>query len=239
MEPNYQPEPKYTPEAYRGFRAALPDLFIGWPTGADQERAVRRLALRPGDCVLDAACGPGFNLSRLARAVGPDGRVVAVEDNPHLLARAQDKVRRAGWANVRLLSELAPGQFERRTVDAVIISYNPPIFLQRKDLLETAWQLLKAGGRISLVAGRCTTPVGRAFGPLILLGLRLAGHAGDWHYWTVHQPWQHLEELAAGRLWVEPRWGFQYILWAEKLEGSEGCERGDTAATELTEGRKS
>ncbi len=211
-------EPKYPPDAYRGLRAALPDWFIGLPTAADQARAVRRLELRPGNWVLDAACGPGFNLARLVQAVGADGLVIAVEDNPHLLARAQDKVKRAGWTNVLLLTELDSEQFERRPIDAVIVSYNPPIFLQRPDLLETAWQLLKPKGRMALVAGRCTTFVGRALGLFVKPGLRLAGHPADWHYWTVHEPWKRLEELSQGRLSIELRWGFQYLLWAEKSD---------------------
>ena len=197
----------------------MPDWLIGLPTAPDQERAVRLLGLRPGDCVCDAACGSGYNLRRLVRAVGPEGLVMAVEDSPHLLARAEDKVRRGGWANVRLLREMDPAQFERRPVDWIIVSYNPPILLQRRDLLEAAWQLLKPGGRLSLVAGRCTTPVGRAVGPLVKLGLRLAGHDADWHYWTVHEPWSYLEELSPGKVWVETRLGFQYLLWAEKPPG--------------------
>ena len=159
----------------------MPDWFIGLPTAADQERAVRLLQLRPGDCVCDAACGPGYNVARLVRAVGPEGLVVAVEDNPNLLARAQEKIKRGGWANVRLLRELDPEQFERRPVDGIIVSYNPPIFLQRQDLLEAAWQLLKSGGRIALVAGRLTTPVGRAVGPFVKAGLKLLGHSRDYH----------------------------------------------------------
>ena len=211
-------EPKYPPEAYRGFRAHLPDWFIGLPTAADQERAVRLLQLRPGDCVCDAACGPGYNIARLVRAVGPDGLVIAVEDNPHLLARAEEKIKRGGWANVRLLRELDPEQFERRQVDGIIVGYNPPILLQRRDLLEAAWQLLKPGGRMALCAGRCTTLLGRVLGtPFVKVGLKLAGHPGDYHYWTVHEPWEPLRELSSGEICVEPRWGgFQYLLWAEK-----------------------
>jgi len=100
---------------------------------------VRLLELKEGDCVCDVACGPGYNLSRLTRAVGANGLVTAVEDNPHLLARAKQKVDRAGWQNVRLHAELDPDLIERTPVDGIIIGYNPPIVLQRHDLLETAW----------------------------------------------------------------------------------------------------
>jgi hypothetical protein len=153
------------------------------------------------------------------RAVGTEGLVIAIEDNPNLLARSQAKVRRAGWRNVRLLSAIDPDQFKARPVDGIIVSYNPPIFLQRHDLLRAAWELLKPGGRLALVAGRCTTPVGRTVGPAVRLFLGLAGHGDDWRHWLVHEPWKHLGELSGGRLQLEARWGFQYLLWAEK--GSE------------------
>ena len=206
---------KNPPDAYRGFRSRLPDWLIGIPTARDQGRVVSMLDLKPGDCVCDASCGPGFNLRRLVKAVGPRGLVVAVEESEHLLARAGEKAARSGWANVRLSNRMEAALFEQRPVDGIIVSYNPPIFLQREDLLLSAWELLKPGGRLSLVAGRCTTPTGRMMGPLVRGGLMLLGHGNDWHYWTVHEPWAQLSELC-DELTVKPYAGFQYLLLARK-----------------------
>jgi S-adenosylmethionine-diacylgycerolhomoserine-N-methlytransferase len=209
---------KYPPSAYSGARARLPDWFIGVPYARYLDRAVGLLDLRDGGSVCDVACGPGYNLPRLVRAVGPGGQVTAVEDNPHLLSRARQKAERAGWTNVTLLPSLDPGQIPRAPVDGIIIGYNPPIVLQRPDLLEAAWAVLKPGGRLSAVGARCTTPAGRIAGPLVRLGLTLLGHPSDWHYWMVHEPWRHLEEISAGKIVVEPKLGFEYILWAEKSQ---------------------
>jgi SAM-dependent methyltransferase len=206
-------------------RARLPDWLIGVPCARYLDRAVRLLALRAGDSICDIACGPGYTLSRLVRAVGPGGLVTAVEDNPHLLSRARRKVERAGWENVRLLASLDPERIVRVPVDGIIIGYNPPIVLQRDDLLEAAWAILKPGGRLSAVGARCTTPAGRLAGPLVRLGLVLLGHPGDWHYWIACEPWQYLGELSGGKTSVEPRLGFGYILWAgidQQGNGSSG-----------------
>jgi hypothetical protein len=99
---------KYPARAYRGVRADIPDWLIGVPYARSLERAVQLLGLRPGDSACDVACGPGYNISRLVRAVGSRGMVTAVEDNPHLLACARRKVERAGWQNVRLLASVDP-----------------------------------------------------------------------------------------------------------------------------------
>jgi SAM-dependent methyltransferase len=216
---------KYPPSAYSGARARIPDWLIGVPSARYLDGAVRLLELRDGDSVCDVACGPGYNLSRLVRAVGSGGLVTAVEDNPHLLLRAQRKVDRAGWKNVRLLASLDPEQMLRAPVDGIIIGYNPPIVLQRNDLLEAAWAVLKPGGRLCAVGARCTTPAGRLAGPFVKLGLSLLGHPHDWHYWTVDEPWQHLEEISGGKISVEPKLGFEYILWAEKDRQAGGSSR--------------
>ena len=53
--------------------------------------AHRRLAeiLRPGMSVLDVGCGTGAITRGIAEAVGPSGRVVGVDVNPGLIARAR------------------------------------------------------------------------------------------------------------------------------------------------------
>ncbi len=61
--------------------------------GADggwRRAAVRATGLRPGDAVLDAACGTGKLAAELAGRVGPFGRVVAVDLSPGMIARAAE-----------------------------------------------------------------------------------------------------------------------------------------------------
>ena len=61
---------------------------------------VETLALAPGMAVLDAGCGPGRLTVPLARRVGPDGRVLALDVQPGMLARAKTRTVAAGHANV-------------------------------------------------------------------------------------------------------------------------------------------
>jgi len=76
----------------------------GLPRFPDEVRAVaRRLALAPGDVVLDVACGHGNFTVELAREVGPAGLVIGLDISAAMLARAAVRVRRAGLANVLLV----------------------------------------------------------------------------------------------------------------------------------------
>ena len=62
-------------------------------------RARERAALRAGDRVLDVGCGCGGTTLELAAAVGPSGRVVAVDVSKPMLDRARERAERAGFAD--------------------------------------------------------------------------------------------------------------------------------------------
>src|SRR5512139_769646 len=58
------------------------------------------LGAKPGAVIADVGAGPGFFTERLAKAVGPDGRVVAVDINAGALRTLQNRLRDAGLTNV-------------------------------------------------------------------------------------------------------------------------------------------
>ena len=75
---------------------------------------VASAALRPGDCALDLGANIGAVTLHLARLVGPQGRVFAVEPisaNAELLTR---NVRRAGFDKVVQIEKLAAGRASGR-----------------------------------------------------------------------------------------------------------------------------
>ena len=77
---------------------------LGMPTFAEEVAGVaERLALAPGDVVLDVACGHGNFTVELARKVGPTGLVIGLDIARSMLARAARRVRRAGLDNVVLI----------------------------------------------------------------------------------------------------------------------------------------
>jgi ubiquinone/menaquinone biosynthesis C-methylase UbiE len=85
--------------AYEGFSRD------GWQ---QPERVIAALGIRPGDRVADLGSGSGYFTLRLAQAVGPEGRVFAVDVDEEMNEYLRRRVAQAGVANV----EVIEGRFE-------------------------------------------------------------------------------------------------------------------------------
>ena len=95
----------------------------GYPQRAQRRRAVQALGLRPGDSVVDIACGTGLNFSLIEHAIGPEGRIVGVDLTDAMLAQAQRRIETNGWSNISLVQADA-AEFEFPTeVDAILSTY--------------------------------------------------------------------------------------------------------------------
>jgi ubiquinone/menaquinone biosynthesis C-methylase UbiE len=83
------------------------DLLAPWVGMArfaqEAQEVADRLALVPGDAVLDIACGHGNFTVELAHRVGPEGLVVGLDISAAMLARAARRVARARLAHVLLV----------------------------------------------------------------------------------------------------------------------------------------
>jgi ubiquinone/menaquinone biosynthesis C-methylase UbiE len=67
------------------------------------ERVIEALALAPGARVADLGSGSGYFSRRLARTVGPQGRVYAVDVDPDMNAYLRQRVADEGLANVEVI----------------------------------------------------------------------------------------------------------------------------------------
>lgn len=95
-----------------------------------RREAVERLALQPGERVLEIGCGTGPCLPRLARAVGPGGRVVGVDLSQGMLRQAERRLRRAGLADRVDLrrADACHLPFASGTFDAVLMTFTLELF---------------------------------------------------------------------------------------------------------------
>jgi len=88
----------------------------------NSDHVVRQLALLAGARVIDIGCGPGRVTIPLARAVGPDGEVLALDVQAAMLARVVEKAAKEGIANVRLIeSDVRSASIQAGSLDAAVL----------------------------------------------------------------------------------------------------------------------
>ena len=112
--------------------------------------------LRPGQAVLDLACGTGQTLPFLVDAVGPEGRVVGLDASAGMLRRARRRVDDAGWRNVTLLEgdvdvlvpDVLAARAGLREVDAVVCALGMTAFPDAEAATRRALSVLRPGGRL-------------------------------------------------------------------------------------------
>jgi tRNA/tmRNA/rRNA uracil-C5-methylase (TrmA/RlmC/RlmD family) len=89
--------------AGRDWRVSLGSFWQVHPGAADALTAAVLAATeaQPGDTALDLYCGAGLFAGVLAEAVGPDGAVIAIEQDPASVRDARHNLRTWPWAQVR------------------------------------------------------------------------------------------------------------------------------------------
>jgi demethylmenaquinone methyltransferase/2-methoxy-6-polyprenyl-1,4-benzoquinol methylase len=65
-------------------------------------RAVKRLGLQRGNCVVELGCGTGLNFPPIIEQIESEGRLIGVDLSPKMLVYARERVERAGWKNIEL-----------------------------------------------------------------------------------------------------------------------------------------
>jgi enediyne biosynthesis protein CalE5 len=85
------------------------------------ERLVEAAGVEPGSRVLDVAAGYGEPSLTAARAAGPEGRVVATDISPEMLAFGRERAGEAGLANIEFVeSDAASLDFPENSFDAAL-----------------------------------------------------------------------------------------------------------------------
>ena len=141
-------------------RQSLPcPVWLRWLVELDNPLAttnraafiVRHLHLEPGMAVADIGCGPGRLTLPVARAVGPHGRVVAVDIQPGMLSRAREKAQVAHLDNIVFLQAGAgDGALGREQFDRGLLVTVLGEIPDRERALAEIFDALKPGGVLSV-----------------------------------------------------------------------------------------
>ena len=192
-------------DRYEGVAAGYDALTAGG--GWYRKRSVDALELRRGETVIEVGCGTGLNLPGLSAGVGPQGRVVGIDQSRDMLARAAVRMRTA--ESVTLVQAPAEEADVPLLADAALLCGTHDI-LRSERALRNVLRHVRPGGRV--VAG------GAKWAPWWRPG-SVALNTWTWQinrpYVTTFEgfdrPWSLLERLVPGLQIQEILFGGGYI----------------------------
>jgi len=113
---------------------------------------VARLGLEPGSVVVDLGSGTGYFVPRLSRAVGPSGKVIALDVEPNMVEHVRERAQKAGLVNVesRKVPFDDPG-LAPASVDRVLIVNTWHHIDQRVEYTKKLARALKPSGEVWIV----------------------------------------------------------------------------------------
>jgi ubiquinone/menaquinone biosynthesis C-methylase UbiE len=114
-------------------------------------RVVETLAITPGMKVADLGSGSGLVSRPIARAVGPDGVVYAIDIDPGLLKIVEQKAGEAGIRNIRTVLAATDDPKIPEPVDLVLICDTLHHIENRDVYLTTLARYVKPGGRVGVI----------------------------------------------------------------------------------------
>jgi ubiquinone/menaquinone biosynthesis C-methylase UbiE len=121
----------------------------------DPERIVRYFGLEKGDFVADFGAGHGYFTIPMARAVGGEGKVYAVDVQKSVLDVIRSKAKLEHLLNIELiwgnLEEPDGSHLKSDFIDFVVISN---ILFQadnKEAVIEEAYRILRSGGHMAII----------------------------------------------------------------------------------------
>ena len=109
-----------------------------------------RSRLRPGETVLDLGSGAGLDSIIAGWQVGPTGRVIGVDLNPHMCAKAEAHAALAGGAMECRSGTMEDVPLPDASVDVVISNGVINLSFRKRRVIGELYRVLKPGGRVSI-----------------------------------------------------------------------------------------
>jgi ubiquinone/menaquinone biosynthesis C-methylase UbiE len=184
----------------------------GYPQRAQRIQAVRALGLRPGDTVIDMACGTGLNFRLLHKVVGPGGRIIGVDLTDAMLARAQDRIKTNGWSNISLVQADAAAFDFPAEVDAILSTYALTQVPECAQVIARGAGALSADGRWAVLDLKVP---GNTPAWIAQLGIAIVRPFASIDEWTMRRPWEAIRVAMAAELadfsWTELFFGTAFL----------------------------
>ena len=125
----------------------------------DPDAALNAIRITPGSTVADVGAGSGYMTVRLARRVGPSGRVYANDVQPEMLEILRRRLVRERLANVELVQgTIDDPRLPTGAIDLILMVDVYHEFSQPQVMLRRMREALRPGGRLVLLEYRKEDP---------------------------------------------------------------------------------
>jgi ubiquinone/menaquinone biosynthesis C-methylase UbiE len=176
-------------------------------------RTIEKLGLRPGDRVLDVACGTGLSFPLLREAVGAHGAVIGIDVSPDMMDLARRRVVHAGWQNVTLLEAPVDSAGIPGPLDAVLFNFTHDV-MRSTAALARIFAATAPGARVAIA--------GMKYLPWWMAPLNVVVRAKARPYMTTFEgleaPWNLTLPYLSGFRWTPALFGIAYIGWGRVRE---------------------
>ncbi|MCC6491333.1 MAG: class I SAM-dependent methyltransferase [Candidatus Hydrogenedentes bacterium] len=127
--------------------------------GREQEErpdeVIAAMGLKAGDVAVDLGCGTGYFARRMAKVVGPSGKVYGVDIQPEFLEMMKDLCAKEGITNVvPVLGNETDPNLPKGGIDWILLVDVYHEFQQPEPMLAKMRESLKPNGKIALVEYR-------------------------------------------------------------------------------------
>lgn len=150
-----------------GRRYALTMSYLGadWLDRSERvqeeepDAALDAITLAPGSVVADVGAGSGYMTVKMAKRVGPTGKVYANDIQPQMLTILRQRLDKEKVANVDLvLGTMDDPKLPANTLDLILMVDVYHEFAQPQPMLRKLRDSLKTGGRLVLLEYRKEDP---------------------------------------------------------------------------------
>jgi SAM-dependent methyltransferase len=123
------------------------------------EGALDAIGIKPGMTVADVGAGTGYMTLRMAKRVGPSGRVYANDIQPEMLTQLRNQAAKAKLSNIQtVLGAGADAKLPAGRMDLILLVDVYHEFSQPQSMLQSLRAALKPEGRLVLLEYRKEDP---------------------------------------------------------------------------------